>query len=45
MATHSSTLAWKILWTEEPEGVDGTFAGGGTYYSHFGVRPAITIEL
>ena len=20
MATHSSTLAWKILWTEEPSG-------------------------
>ena len=21
MATHSSTLAWKILWTEEPGGL------------------------
>ena len=21
MATHSSTLAWKIPWTEEPEGL------------------------
>ena len=21
MATHSSTLAWKILWTEEPRGL------------------------
>ena len=21
MATHSSTLAWKILWTEEPSGL------------------------
>ena len=21
MATHSSILAWKILWTEEPEGL------------------------
>ena len=21
MATHSSTLAWKILWTEEPAGL------------------------
>ena len=21
MATHSSTLAWEIPWTEEPEGV------------------------
>ena len=23
MATHSSTLAWKIPWTEEPGGVHG----------------------
>ena len=23
MATHSSTLAWRILWTEEPGGVHG----------------------
>ena len=21
MATHSGTLAWKILWTEEPSGL------------------------
>ena len=21
MATHSSNLAWKILWTEEPDGL------------------------
>ena len=21
MATHSSTLAWRILWTEEPRGI------------------------
>ena len=21
MATHSSILAWKILWTEEPDGL------------------------
>ena len=24
MATHSSTLAWKILWTEEPGGLQST---------------------
>ena len=23
MATHSSTLAWEIPWTEEPDGVHG----------------------
>ena len=23
MATHSSILAWRILWTEEPGGVHG----------------------
>ena len=23
MATHSSILAWRILWTEEPEGATG----------------------
>ena len=22
MATHSSTLAWKIPWTEEPDGLE-----------------------
>ena len=41
MATHSSTLAWKILWTEEPGrlqsmglqrvGYDFTFTFMGTY--------------
>ena len=24
MATHSSVLAWRILWTEEPGGVQST---------------------
>ena len=28
MATHSSILAWKILWTEAP-GSDGGWWGGG----------------
>ena len=27
MATHSSILAWRILWTEEPGGLQST----GTY--------------
>ena len=24
MATHSSILAWRILWTEEPDGLKST---------------------
>ena len=24
MATHSSILAWKMLWTEEPDGLQST---------------------
>ena len=24
MATHSSSLAWEILWTEEPGGLQGS---------------------
>ena len=27
MATHSSTLAWRILWTEEPGGLHGVAQG------------------
>ena len=34
MATHSSTLAWKILWTEEP--------GGAT--DHWGCKESDTTE-
>ena len=28
MATHSSTLAWKIPWTEEPSGPQSTWSAG-----------------
>ena len=28
MATHSSTLAWKIPWTEEPSGPQSTGSAG-----------------
>ncbi|KAB0383799.1 hypothetical protein FD755_005716 [Muntiacus reevesi] len=43
MATHSSILAWRIPWTEEPGGLWSTghgfgqlmFADGGTYLGHF----------
>ena len=31
MATHSSTLAWKILWTEEPGGLQFTESQGVGY--------------
>ena len=29
MATHSSILIWRILWTEEPEGVAGGYSPWG----------------
>ena len=35
MATHSSTLAWRILWTEEP---------GGLYYQYQQWRGFITAD-
>ena len=35
MATHSSILAWKILWTEDPEGL----------YSPWGRKELDTTEL
>ena len=28
MATHSSVLAWRISWTEEPDGLQSTGSGG-----------------
>ena len=34
MAPHSSTLAWKILWTEEPGSLHGV-AKSGTRLSDF----------
>ena len=35
MATHSSTLAWKIPWTEEPEGPQSTGSQSRTRLSDF----------
>ena len=29
MATHSSILAWRIQWTEEPLGLQSMVSGGG----------------
>ena len=35
MATHSSTLAWKIPWTEEPGGLQSGVARSWTWLSDF----------
>ena len=35
MATHSSTLAWKILWTEEPGGLQSMVLQSRTQLSDF----------
>ena len=35
MATHSSILAWKIPWTEEPGGPRGRKEAGTTERLHF----------
>ena len=35
MATHSSTLAWRIPWTEEPGGLQSTGLQSGTQLSDF----------
>ena len=39
MATHSSTLAWKIPWTEEPSGLQsmGSLLSDFTFTFHFHV--------
>ena len=33
MAVHSSTLAWRILWTEEPGGLQSTGSQRGRHNS------------
>ena len=35
MATHSSTLAWKILWTEEPDRLQSMGSQSRTQLSDF----------
>ena len=35
MATHSSTLAWKIPWMEEPGGLQSMVTKSGTRLSSF----------
>ena len=34
MATHSSTVAWKIPWTEEPGGLQSTLLSDFTFTFH-----------
>ena len=42
MATHSSTLAWKIPWTEEPGGLQSLGSQRVTFTFHF---PALEKEM
>ena len=35
MATHSSSLAWKILWTEEPDSLQSMGSQSWTRLSNF----------
>ena len=34
MATHSSILAWKFPWTEEPGGLQAMWSQSGTQFSY-----------
>ena len=43
MATHSSTLAWKIPWTEEPGGLQSKGSQSQTRLSDFTSLHAINI--
>ena len=38
MATHSSILAWRIPWTEEPGGLQTTVHGVTQSWTHIAVR-------
>ena len=40
IATHSSILAWKISWTEEPDGLQFSGGGGG-----FVVKSCLTLAV
>ena len=42
MATHSSTLAWKISWMEEPGGLQSTGSQSGHNYSDLAHKHACT---
>ena len=47
MATHSSTLAWKIPWMEEPGGLQSMdcFGPKSTYFSYFLVGSLVTYNI
>ena len=44
MATHSTILAWRIPWTEEP-GEGGGSGGNGGGYSPWGCKELDTTEV
>ena len=44
MATHSSTLAWRIPWTEEPAGLQSTGSQRVVGYSPRGRKESDTTE-
>ena len=44
MATHSSTLAWKIPWTKEPGGLQSMGSQGRTRLSDFTFKLLIIIN-
>ena len=53
MATHSSLLAWRIPWTEEPGGLQSTGSQSGTIEGlstrssihHFHIIPCVFLAL
>ena len=45
MATHSSILAWKIQWTEEPGGLQSMGSESDmTRYTHTFIKPPILYD-
>ena len=42
MATHSSILAWRIPWTEEPGGLQNPMDGGACWAAVHGVARSLT---
>ena len=41
MATHSSMLAWRIPWTEEPGGLQSMGSQSQTGLSHYNQQPSL----
>ena len=44
-ATHSSTLAWKISWTEEPDGLQSMGSQSQTPLSTHTAPPSVLVKL